>query len=374
MAKAKYSDLVQPLRLWTELVRPSFRGRMADFSLIHDEKVQPKTKCWVEIFYAYAGGADARTSTLNGQPQPVLWEGKPMNKPGQKHGQHSHRDYDELFLFLGTDPADNTRLGGELEFWLGHGANAQKFIITDPSAAWVPRGVAHNPWFVTKVNDPKHPVMIVVLAITPKYTAMPGGGSAEATTNYDLPPAFSWDTIGKPQTSKGKYTEYVNRLLLSQTILIPQLRGRVCVPNLMFDNFVYKAPVWVELFLVYAGGQGVGVPTLEIVPTRDGKTRDMTKGSQHSQDFDELFLFVSTDPHDNLNLGGEVVTYLGDEGYSITKSSSVWVPAGTPHNPQYYKKVDAGRSYYMMVFAFVDNDKFFEGQIKSWTAPKTFKL
>ena len=50
---------------------------------------------------------------------------------------------------------------------------------------------------------------------------------------------------------------------------------------------------------------------------------------QHSQNFDEFFLFVSTDPHDNLNLGGEVVTYLGDEGYSITKSSSVWVPGGS---------------------------------------------
>ena len=34
MAKAKYADLVQPLRLWTELVRPSYRGKMADFSLL----------------------------------------------------------------------------------------------------------------------------------------------------------------------------------------------------------------------------------------------------------------------------------------------------------------------------------------------------
>ena len=59
MAKAKYADLVQPLRLWTELVRPSFRGKMADFSLLFDEKVQPKTKIWVEIFYAYAPGAGA---------------------------------------------------------------------------------------------------------------------------------------------------------------------------------------------------------------------------------------------------------------------------------------------------------------------------
>ena len=364
MVKAKYSDLVQPLRLWTEIVRPSYRGKMADFSLLFDEKVQPKTKCWVEIFYAYAPGAG--NMGLPGQLPDVIW-GK--EKKSQEITQQAHNNFDELFLFIGTDPSDNTRLGGEVEFWLGHGADAQKFVFSDPTACWVPRNVAHNPWIITKVNNPKYPVMCVVLALTPKYTMEPG-----ATKNYPFPPNFSWDTIGKPQASKGKYTGYVNRLLLSQTILIPQLRGRVCVPNLMFDNYVYKAPVWVELFLVYAGGQGVGVPTLEIVPTRDGKTRDMTKGSQHSQNFDELFLFVSTDPHDNLNLGGEVVTYLGDEGYSITKSSSVWVPAGVPHNPQYYRKVDAGRSYYMMVFAFVDNDKFFDAYLTQSPAPKTFKL
>ncbi len=367
MPKAKYADLVRPLRLWTEVVRPSFRGRMADFSLIHDEKVQPKTKVWVEIFYAYAGGTDTMDSLMKDGAQPALWEGKPMS--GKAGAQHSHRDYDELFLFIGSDPADNTRLGGEIEFWMGHGVNAQKFIITEPTAAWVPRRVAHNPWFVTKVNDPKHPVMIVVLAMTHSYTLEKG-----ATTTYSLPPGFSWDNIGKPAGSKGKYTEYVNRLLLSQTILIPSLRGRVCTPNLMFDNYVYKAPVWVELFLVYAGGQGVGTPFLEGQRGLNGKEIDMTKGMQHSQNFDELFLFVSTDPHDNLNLGGEVVTYLGDEPYSISKSSSVWVPGGVPHNPQYYKKLDAGRSYYMIVFALVDNDKFFQGGL-TWTpAPKTFKF
>ena len=220
----------------------------------------------------------------------------------------------------------------------------------------------------TKVNDPKHPIMVTVVALTPKYTLEPG-----ATTNYPLPPAFSMDMIGKPQPSKGKYTELVNRLLLSQTIVLPQLRGRVCVPNLMFDDKVHKAPVWVELFLVYAGGQGVGTPTIEATPSQDGKPLfDPTKGMQHSQNFDELFLFVGTDPHDTLNLGGEVVTYLGDEAYSITKASSVWVPAGVPHNPQYFKRVD--RPYYMIVIAPVDNDKFFDAFLKVTPAPKTFKF
>jgi hypothetical protein len=105
---------------------------------------------------------------------------------------------------------------------------------------------------------------------------------------------------------------------------------------------------------------------------RGGGTWDYAKGMQHSQNFDELFLFVGTDPHDTLNLGGEVVTYLGDEAYSITKASSVWVPAGVPHNPQYFKRVD--RPYYMIVIAPVDNDKFFDAFLEKTDAPKTFKF
>jgi hypothetical protein len=47
---------------------------------------------------------------------------------------------------------------------------------------------------------------------------------------------------------------------LSQTINIPQLRGKAERPNLMFDDYVYRAPVWVEIFHVFAGGSGPGYP------------------------------------------------------------------------------------------------------------------
>ena len=68
---------------------------------------------------------------------------------------------------------------------------------------------------------------------------------------------------------KGKYAQYVNRLTLSQDIYISFLLGRVCTPNLMFDDQVCRAPLWTEFFLAYAGGTGVGVPTLAEVPKND---------------------------------------------------------------------------------------------------------
>ena len=360
MAKAKYADLVQPLRLWTETVRPSYRGKMADFSLLFDKEVYPNAPLWVETFYAYAPGAGVQIpGTLPSFSRGVERKGGPMPS--------SHDDFDELFLFFGTDPMDNTRLGGEVEMWLGTGDEAEKCIIREPNATWVPRGVPHNPWIVTKVNNPKYPIIIMVIAFVHTY-------ENTARKSYPLPPAFSMDKLGIEQHGKGKYTKLFNKMNLSQTILIPQLVGRVCTPNLMFDDTVYKAPVWVEIFHVYAGGCGAGVPSLWRTIGPDGKVQDNSKGMQHAQKYDELFMFITSDPHDTLNLGGEVDIWLGDEKYSITKSSAAWVPAGTPHNPMYYKRVDPGRTYFMVVIALVDNWKFFDGITKSWTAPKAFKF
>jgi hypothetical protein len=184
---------------------------------------------------------------------------------------------------------------------------------------------------------------------------------------------FSSDLIGAPQPGKGKYAQYVNRLTLSQDIYISFLLGRVCTPNLMFDDKVCRAPLWAEFFLVYAGGTGVGVPTLADIAKNDGMSYwDWTKGMQHHQSYDEVFLYVPTDPHDTLSLGGEIVAYLGDEDYSITEPTAIYVPGGVLHNPNYYKRVD--RPYYMIVLALTDNAKFHEGEFTPVPAPATFKF
>ena len=220
--------------------------------------------------------------------------------------------------------------------WLGSGENAEKFIMKDPTAVYVPKGLAHNPWIVTKVNDPKHPIMVTTVALTKNYSL-----ADDAVTNSPYPPMFSPDLTGAPQPGKGKYAEYVNRLTLSRDIYISFLMGRVCVPSLMFDDKVYRAPLWAEFFLIYAGGAGIGVPTLADIAKNDAMSFwDWTKGMQHSQAYDEVFLYLPTDPHDTLSLGGEAVEYLGDEGHSITVPSAVYVPSKVLHNPSYFRRVE----------------------------------
>lgn len=72
---------------------------------------------------------------------------------------HKH-DYEEIFLFLGTNPQDTTDLGAEIEFWIGEGDEAEKIVFTTSSSIYIPAGVAHFPQIWKNV---KRPVMTVVI-------------------------------------------------------------------------------------------------------------------------------------------------------------------------------------------------------------------
>jgi hypothetical protein len=348
---SKYSKYVNPLRLWTEMVAPAYRGNRADFSLMFDEQVYPDTPVWIETFHLYGPGSGAIPSEY-----PVYFKGKVQDMTGI--GQHSHNDFDELFLFYGTNPYDNTRLGGEVEFWLGHGEDAQKFIINEPTVKWVPAGLAHNPWTVLKVDDPKYPIILNVIAFTHRYSS--DDNTTRDSINYPLPPGFGIENFGKPFPGKGLYNQYVKKIPFADDRVFPWHRGRVAVPTLMFDaKVIPNVPLWAEIFHVYAGGSGIGIPNLEArqwMP--DGSVKDLTKGYSNNHSFDEIFLFLPTNPHDTLNLGGEVNVWLGDtaetrEKFAFTKSTGVYVPGNMFHNPQYFKRVD--RPFIMLVLALTNN-------------------
>ena len=46
---------------------------------------------------------------------------------------HKH-DYEEIFLFLGTDPKNVRNLGAEVEFWVGEGEDTEKIVLTTSSS------------------------------------------------------------------------------------------------------------------------------------------------------------------------------------------------------------------------------------------------
>ena len=362
---SKYAKYVNDLRLWTELVRPSYRGKIADFPLIFDQKVFPEAKIWIETFHVYAPGSGAM---VPGE-LPIIVNGEEIPGSGDG-GQHTHPDYDELFLFFGSNPHDVLSLGGEVEFWLGEGEDAQKFIARTPTAEWVPRGVAHNPHYFTKVANRERPIIEMAIAMTPKYNL-----SSATSSPTPLPPAFSFEKVGKEQKGKGLYTKYVNEIKFATDRLLPSHRGMVAVPSLMFDKNIYPdAKMWVEIFHVYAAGAGIMLPTLEPIILKGGMPGTGAETGGHAHDFDELFLYIGLDPHDTLNLGGEVEFWLGAgkdaEKFVTTRATAAWVPAGVFHNPLVFRRVD--RPYLMVVIAMTG--EYAEGGMRFAPLPPGFKL
>lgn len=61
----------------------------------------------------------------------------------------------------------------------------------------------------------------------------------------------------------------------------------------------------------------------------------------HSHEHDEYLVFIGTNPDDPYDLGGEVDLYLDGEKYTITETSTVFIPGGVDHCPIYCKRVDS---------------------------------
>lgn len=78
-------------------------------------------------------------------------------------GLGPHRDigHDHLFCFLGTNPDDQSELGGEVEFWLGEGKEIDKVVLNTPSSVYVPAGLA---MFPMKWKNVKRPIILCVVA------------------------------------------------------------------------------------------------------------------------------------------------------------------------------------------------------------------
>ena len=81
---------------------------------------------------------------------------------GEDFPPHKH-EYEEIFLFLGTDPQDTGNLGAEVEFWLGQGDEREKVVLNTSSAVYVAPGVVHFPQIWENV---KRPVMLMIIMPT----------------------------------------------------------------------------------------------------------------------------------------------------------------------------------------------------------------
>lgn len=139
--------------------------------------------------------------------------------------------------------------------------------------------------------------------------------------------------------TEGKYAKYVNRLK-NKGIVNPYYDKKIREP-VFFDKTVYQeSPIDLRFLLIYDSGCGFGAGApLE----GNAGGLQMPKDTPHWHDYDEVFLFVGTDPHDFHDLGGEVEFWLGKgeeaEKYVFSEPTGIFVPKRLVHLPVYFRNV-----------------------------------
>ncbi len=83
-------------------------------------------------------------------------------------------------------------------------------------------------------------------------------------------------------------------------------------------------------------------PNIVVRPDKVGADQGVHQGSgrPHRHIYDEYLLFLSLDPKNMEDLGGEVELWMGGEKHMITNSTAVFIPKGMWHTPLIMRKVD----------------------------------
>jgi hypothetical protein len=138
-------------------------GNISHPPMLFDANNVPEARIHVEAFIIYAPGDGFGVGNATGGFAKLMPGAKPYPVPWDKPMRHA---WPETFLYYGTDPKDVTNLGGEIEYWLGEGDEAEQYIINKSTAVYVPAGVIHCPIYVRKVT---RPFMMVVVLESPNW-------------------------------------------------------------------------------------------------------------------------------------------------------------------------------------------------------------
>ncbi|MCC6596433.1 MAG: hypothetical protein IT477_08015 [Rhodanobacteraceae bacterium] len=175
MAERKYAHCVVEIPD-PQMDRPLFNGKVTNFFELGTENF-PGSKVWMHAALVYAPGAgygcgdDWQRTRPDGSIEKI------------KASRHRHPN-DEVFLFMGTDPKDPWDLGGEVEFWIGLGADEECYRFTKSTMVYMPANTWHNPHWFTKVT---RPFMEVVVLVSDVYYSDKG---RYLEKSQDYPPAF----------------------------------------------------------------------------------------------------------------------------------------------------------------------------------------
>ena len=87
-----------------------------------------------------------------------------VSQPAEIYDKPHYHDFDEFYIFTGSDPTDPDEFDAEVEIALGD--EGEKSIINTPSIIVLPKGMKHGPVRFTKVDKP---VMFCNVYLSPEY-------------------------------------------------------------------------------------------------------------------------------------------------------------------------------------------------------------
>lgn len=215
-------------------------------------------------------------------------------RPNEKGPPAHTHDVGEILGFFGNDPEDPYNLHGEVEIWLGD----QQFTIDKTAMVYIPPGLKHCPLKLRRVDQP--------------------------IFHFSVVTSGSWNTdaLNETHSVESDYSRHI----------VTELKAPYFSPEFMetYNKFA-KRVLWMDKNVV-PGAFQMNVswychPASHLPEA-------------HAHDVDEIIGFFGGDPEDRYNLNGEVEMWMGDEKFTLTKSTLLFAPAGMKHCPLVIHRAD----------------------------------
>jgi hypothetical protein len=164
MGERKYANCFTDVNPKDVIVPPSLKGKVVPV-LFYDFYSNPGSVRTINIQIIREGDVGFGVGESTGEGLYNFWE-----------WPHKHYVNENIF-FANIDPSKED-LGGEVEFWIGDGDEAEKYSINKKTLITIPADTYHLPMHVGKLNNP-----IIMLQVTdmPIWTAK---------NRKKLPPGF----------------------------------------------------------------------------------------------------------------------------------------------------------------------------------------
>jgi hypothetical protein len=222
--------------------------------------------------------------------------------------QSEVHDFNEVLIYMGSDMADLSELGGEVDLCLGEEKEIQK--ITSSTAVFIPKGLPHLPAHILKMDKR---IFFLQISITKEYKSTP------LISDKPISPFQGWQS---------KYRNNVHHLAFYRKSAWhygpenPDDAGG-SITDIIDEKLKFN----------------MSYESVMKAPYRFGPKPD--KPHVHPY-YDEFALFLGTNPYDLTDLGAEVSTGMGKEleWHSFSTPTLIKLPKGFPHGPLHVNKLD----------------------------------